>query len=86
MPVWKPGQSGNPKGHRNGAGQLAELARTHTETAIETLAEICQDAKAPPNARVSAASALRRNRRKRMICLLGLLSEKNRRLEIKRVA
>jgi hypothetical protein len=60
MPAWKPGQTGNPKGKRTGIGvsQLGDLARTYTETAIATLAEICQDPKAPSSARVGAASVL----------------------------
>ena len=37
---------------------MQELARQHTEAAIDTLAEIMQDEKAPHSARLSAAEAL----------------------------
>lgn len=37
---------------------IKSLARSHTETAIKTLAGIMQQADAPPAARVSAATAL----------------------------
>lgn len=38
--------------------EIRSLARGHTETAIKTLAGIMKQPKAPPAARVAAASAL----------------------------
>lgn len=38
--------------------EIRSLARSHTETALNTLAGIMQQTDAPPAARVSAASAL----------------------------
>ena len=37
---------------------IRSLARAHTETAINTLVGIMRDRKAPPSARVAAATAL----------------------------
>lgn len=52
------GRSGNPGGRPRDLGELRELARSHSVTAIEVLATIAADAKVSPSARVSAASAL----------------------------
>lgn len=54
----EPGQSGNPCGRPKRDLDVVDLARAHTEAAIETLATIMQDAAVPASARVSAATAL----------------------------
>ncbi len=51
------GQSGNPGGRPKGHGDLRELARQHTPTALATLVEICQGGE-NESARVAAANAL----------------------------
>ena len=53
-----PGNSGNPGGRPKQNYVISDLARSHTELAIETLAEIAANQKAPPAARVSASEAL----------------------------
>ena len=55
---FKPGQSGNPGGRPKVVGKIRTLARAHTTTAISTLAEVMRSKKAPPAARVAAASVL----------------------------
>ena len=55
---WKQGESGNPGGRPAGYGDLRELARTHTETAVQTLVDIMCDSDAAPSARATAASSL----------------------------
>ena len=55
---WEKGQSGNPGGRPAGYGDLRELARTHTETAVATLVEIMDDKDAAPSARATAATGL----------------------------
>ena len=55
---FQPGQSGNPGGRPREVGHVRDLARQRTEKAVETLATIMEDAKAPASARVTAAQAL----------------------------
>jgi len=52
------GQSGNPSGRPKQVLEVIQLARKHTEGALQTLDEIRKDAAAPPAARVAAATAL----------------------------
>lgn len=52
------GQSGNPGGRPKVIGHVRDLARAHTEDALNTLVTITQDVTAPQSARVSAAQAL----------------------------
>lgn len=52
------GQSGNPSGRPKQVLEVIQLARKHTEGALQTLDEIRKDATAPPAARVAAAQAL----------------------------
>ena len=58
--TFKKGQSGNPGGRavtRTKDGRtLSELAREHTEEAVETLLEVMRDKDAPAAARNGAAS------------------------------
>jgi hypothetical protein len=51
------GRSGNPGGRPKADGEIRELARQHTITALQTLAEICQNGE-NESARVAAANAL----------------------------
>ena len=50
--------SPNPGGRPKALHDVQELARQHTEAAINTQAEIMHDQKAPHSARLSAAEAL----------------------------
>jgi hypothetical protein len=52
------GVSGNPGGRPKVLGDVQELARKQSPQAINTLAKIMGDEKAPPAARVAAANAL----------------------------
>jgi hypothetical protein len=52
------GISGNPGGRPKVLGDVQELARQKSPEAITTLANIMNDEKAPPAARVAAANAL----------------------------
>ncbi len=52
------GESGNPGGRPAGYGEIRDIARQHTETAINTLVKIMSDSDATPSSRVGAAVAL----------------------------
>ncbi len=58
--TWRRGESGNPYGNRtrNNKPGIIELARRHSLSAINTLAEIMEDGDAPPPARISAAGII----------------------------
>jgi hypothetical protein len=51
------GKSGNPSGRPKELGEVKELARKHTEIAVQALADICQFGEKEA-ARVAAAEAL----------------------------
>jgi hypothetical protein len=55
---FKKGQSGNPGGRPRLLGDVRELARQRSPEAINTLAGIMENEKAPPAARVAAANSL----------------------------
>ena len=55
---YEAGVSGNPLGRPRAILSIRDLARSHTDEAIETLAAIMRDPEAPANARISAASEL----------------------------
>jgi hypothetical protein len=54
MPRWEKGCSGNPGGRPAGHGDLREIARRHTESALGVLVDVMQDESAPAAARVAA--------------------------------
>lgn len=60
--AFEKGKSGNPGGRairRLADGRtLTQLAREHTEEAVETLVEVMRDDTAPPAARVAAADKI----------------------------
>src|SRR5665213_3741032 len=56
-PNWKKGQSGNPGGRPKAIVEVVELARTHTEQAVTTLAHIAKVGKSEA-ARIAASVAL----------------------------
>jgi len=58
MAKFRAGESGNPGGRPAGHGEIREIARQHTDTAIETLVKVMNDVDASPSARVAAATAL----------------------------
>src|SRR6476659_4598209 len=55
---FKKGTSGNPGGRPKVLGDVQELARERSPEAINILANVMRDEKAPPAARVAAANAL----------------------------
>jgi hypothetical protein len=55
--TWLKGQSGNPRGRSKMDFRLAELAKTHTEQALNVLIRIATRGKSE-SARVTAASVL----------------------------
>ena len=55
---FRPGQSGNPNGRPRVLADVQNAARDYSTAAIETLARIMRNPKAPAAARISAASAL----------------------------
>ena len=58
MAKFAKGESGNPGGRPKGLGEIREIARAHTDTAIGTLVEVMNATDASPSLRVAAASAL----------------------------
>jgi Family of unknown function (DUF5681) len=58
MARFQKGQSGNPGGRPKVVGEVQELARQHSAEAINTLAAIMKDPKAPPAARVLASNSI----------------------------
>jgi hypothetical protein len=56
--MFQRGVSGNPLGRPKMDVTIRELARTYTDEAINTLAEVMMNTKAPPTARTQAACAL----------------------------
>lgn len=55
---WEKGQSGNPGGRPKADHNLRELARLHTEAALQTLVTVMSDTEAPPSARARAAAEI----------------------------
>ena len=58
MAKFQKGQSGNPGGRPKALREVEELARQETPAAMQTLATIHRNKKAPYAARVAAANAL----------------------------
>jgi len=58
MAKFQKGQSGNPGGRPKVVGVIREQAREHTAEALQTLARIMKDEKAPHAARVATANSL----------------------------
>ena len=54
---FQPGRSGNPGGRPKVVGEVRDLARQHTPTAIKTLVDICANGQSEA-ARVAASQAL----------------------------
>ena len=55
---FRKGVSGNPSGMPKGVAEVRALARQHTPAAMAALVEVCTNRRAPPSARVSAATVL----------------------------
>ena len=58
MAKFEKGESGNPGGRPKGLGDIREIARQHTDHAIETLIRVMNAETASHSAQVAAASAL----------------------------
>jgi HEAT repeat protein len=56
--AFKKGQSGNPSGRPKQDIHLKELAKSFTQEAVDTLAQVMRDSSAPPAARVKASECL----------------------------
>ena len=56
--TFKPGVSGNPGGRPRVIGEVRDLAREHTVTAIDTLVSIMCNENAAAAARITAAQAI----------------------------
>ncbi|EHL99369.1 hypothetical protein HMPREF9946_03131 [Acetobacteraceae bacterium AT-5844] len=56
--AFKKGQSGNPGGRLKAVKEVEELARSHTELAINALVGVLKNKEAPPAAQVRAAEVI----------------------------
>jgi hypothetical protein len=56
--MFRQGQSGNPSGRPKADKTICDLARAHTQEAIEVLLTVVHNQKAPSAARVQACNAI----------------------------